>query len=95
MQLVINIDLGDGPFTVEPSLFAVVEWERRFKAKVGNSPFGLEDLMFLAYTQIKAEKTVVIPPTFDDFCRRVTAIEAENGEVDTRPTQEATDTYSA
>lgn len=92
MQLSITIDLGEGAFTCKPSLFAVVEWERKFKAKVGNSPFGLEDLMYLAFTQLKAEKEITLPPSFDDFCRKVVSIEADGGDDDPRPTETATDT---
>lgn len=92
MQLVITIDLGEGPFTCKPSLFAVVEWERKFKSKVGASAFGLEDLMYLAYTQIKAEKSVPVPPVFDDFAKKVVSIEADGGDDDPRPTDPATAT---
>jgi hypothetical protein len=95
MNLNITVDLGEGPFNVSPSLAAVVDWERRFKAKVGNSAFGLEDLMYLAYVQIKADKTVPVPPAFDDFIARVKSIEAENGDDDPRPTEVATATPSA
>lgn len=92
MNLAITVDLGDGPFTVTPSLAAVVDWERRFKAKIGNANFGLEDLLYLAYVQIKADKTVPVPPAFDDFIARVKTIEAENGDDDPRPIEGATDT---
>jgi len=51
--------------------------------------------MYLAYVQIKADKTVPVPPAFDDFIARVKSIEAENGDDDPRPTEVATGTHSA
>lgn len=94
MQLEIRLDMGEGEISVQPSLFAIVEWERKYKTKVG-ADLGLEDLLFLAYTQLKAEKTVILPPTFDDFCRKVTTLTTSSGDDDPRPTGAATDTPSA
>lgn len=98
MNLIIELNLGDGPFTVKPSLFAVIEWERRFKSKISRiqtDGLGYEDLAFLAYTQIKAEKILIVPPVFDDFAKKIITLDVLESDEDPRPTEGATDTPSA
>jgi hypothetical protein len=93
VQLTIRIDLGEGPLDVTTSLFTIVEWERKMRTKISRiqeDGLGAEDLLFMAFTQLKVEKTVTLPPSFDDFCKRVIALDVINDEADPRPTEAAT-----
>jgi hypothetical protein len=51
MQLEIQLDLGEGPFTVRTTLYCWVLWERKTKQKIGDLAAGpgFDDLAYLAY----------------------------------------------
>jgi len=85
MQLTLRVDLGDGPEDVTTTLWAIVAWERKYKAKASDMAkgLGMEDLAYLAYEASKAQKKVV-PAVFDDYLRRIVSLEVISE--DDRPT---------
>lgn len=89
MKLTIRADIGDGPFEVTTSMWSIVAWERRYKTKVSAMAEGMgaEDLAYLAYESAKVAK-IVVPAVFDDFLRRLEALEVVAQE-DIHPTQAA------
>ena len=74
MQLTLRIDYGNGPEEVTTSLWAIVAWERKYKTKASQLAQGvaIEDLAYLAYESLRAEKRTV-PAVFDDFLRKCVA----------------------
>lgn len=95
MKITLKCDLGDGPFEVTTTLYSVVEWERKMKrraSEIATSGIGVEDLAYLAYVTIKLLGTVVVPPVFDDFVKRLVSIDVVE-ELDPRPTGADTDTH--
>lgn len=89
MQATLEIDLGDGPFQVTTNLWAITQWERRFKTKASDfaNGVGVEDLAFLAYECCKQQK-IVVPPTLDDFIKKLVKLEPVE-EVTPTPTEAA------
>lgn len=81
MQLNIEVDLGEGPFTVTTNLWVIVQWERRFKRKASDlaNGTGMEDIAYMAYEACKANG-ITVPAVFDDFVKRAKSITP--GEVD-------------
>jgi hypothetical protein len=71
MQQAIQVDLGDGPFTVTTNLWVIVQWERKFKRKASDlaNGAGAEDMAYRAYEACKTNG-VVVPAVFDDFLRK-------------------------
>lgn len=88
MQLTIQVDLGQGPYQVTTTLADTVEWERKFKAKAGSSPIGLEDIAFLAYQASKTSQ-ITVPVAFDDFLKKLVNLDVIDGDNPENPTQEA------
>jgi len=82
MQLNIEVDLGEGPFTVTTNLWVIVQWERRFKRKASDlaNGTGMEDIAYMAYEACKANG-ITVPAVFDDFVKRAKSIVP--GEVET------------
>lgn len=76
MQLTLQADIGDGPFTVTTSLWAITQWERKFKSKASQlaEGIGVEDLGYLAYESAK-QNGIVVPAVFDDFMRNLRSID--------------------
>ena len=76
MKITISVDTGEGPYAVTTNFFNVITWERKYKRRAGDlaSGIGAEDLAFLAY---EASKTsgIAVPPVFDDFARKITALD--------------------
>lgn len=89
MQLEIQLDLGDGPFTVRTTLYCWVLWERKTKQKIGDLAAGpgFDDLAYLAYEACKQNK-IVVPAVYDDFCKKIADLSLVDGEPD-RPTEAA------
>jgi len=89
MNLTIRADIGDGPFEVTTSMWSIVAWERKYKAKVSNmaSAMGMEDLAYLAYESAKVAK-IVVPAVFDDFVKRLQLLEVVSEEA-VHPTEAA------
>lgn len=95
MQLILAVDLGEGPIHVQTNLFVIVQYERKFKRKASEmaNAVGMEDLLFLAWESCKMHG-VVVPAAFDDFIRRAVSVEIVNDETDPNPTQgPPTDTH--
>lgn len=72
MQMEIELDLGDGPFTVSTALPVWMAWEKqtgKTVAQLGTN-FGMTDLAILAYEACRLHK-VVVPSTLDAFARKV------------------------
>lgn len=82
MQLDIEVDLGEGPFTVQTNLWVIVQWERRFKRKASDlaNGVGLEDVAYMAYEACRSNG-ITVPAVFDDFCKK--AAVSTSGEVET------------
>lgn len=94
MKLHLRVDLGEGPVDLHTNLFNVVEWERKFKRKastITSDGIGMEDLAYLAYLCCK-DRGIVVPILFDDFAKKITALEVVDDAGDDRPTEAATDT---
>ena len=82
MQLDIEVDLGEGPFTVQTNLWVIVQWERRFKRKASDlaNGVGLEDVAYMAYEACRSNG-ITVPAVFDDFCKKASV--STSGEVET------------
>lgn len=76
MQLDIEVDLGEGPFTVQTNLWVIVQWERRFKRKASDlaNGAGAEDIAYMAYEACR-NQGIVVPALFDDFVKRAKSIQ--------------------
>lgn len=76
MQLTLQVDAGDGPFTVSTNLWVITQWERKYKCKASQmaNGIGVEDLAFLAYESAKIAG-MVVPVVFDDFLKTVRSLE--------------------
>lgn len=74
---------------VSTNLWAVVQWERKYKTKISQAAdgMGLEDLAYLAYESLKTSGHTV-PAAFDDFVRQVEDIDVLDSATE-RPTREA------
>jgi hypothetical protein len=89
MQLTLSVDMGEGPFEVSTTLYCWLLWERKTKQKVANlqDGIGFDDLAYLAYEACKIHK-IVVPAVYDDFCRKIVALELVDGETE-HPTEAA------
>lgn len=87
MKIRMSVDTGNGPREVETTMWAVVQWERRFKVKASDmaKSMGMEDLAFLAYASEQAAGNPV-PAVFDDYIKRVRSIDVVEEEAE-NPTQ--------
>ena len=88
MKIRMTIDAGDGPKEVTTNLWAVVQWERKFKTKASQmaNGVGMEDLAYLAWESLKTTGETV-PALFDDFLKRLESIDVHEQEAN--PTQGA------
>ena len=88
MEIHIEADIGDGPVQLTAGLWPLVQWERKFNTKASKlaDSIGLEDLAYLAYETSKQQK-IVVPATFDDYCKKIVAIRLVSGSAD--PTKAA------
>lgn len=85
MKMTIRVDIGQGPYEVTTNLRTVIQWERKYKAKISNG-VGIEDIAFMAYEASKAAG-VTVPAVFDDFVNRAIELEVVSAG-DTGPTLE-------
>lgn len=77
MQLKLQVQPIDGDaYVVETNLFTIVALERRFKIRASDLANGIamEHLAFLAYEAAK-HSGVVVPAIFDDFIKKLQAVE--------------------
>ena len=90
MKITIQATTADGTSTVTTDLFTIVQWERKFKRKMGDGgDIGVEDLAFLFHEQAKRTDGITIPMVFDDFLKKLLDITTVREERD-RPTPAAT-----
>jgi hypothetical protein len=93
MKITIQATLPEGPATVTTDLFTIVQWERKFKRKMGDGgDIGVEDLAYLFHEQAKRTEGVVVPIVFDDFLKKLVDITTVREELD-RPISAATDAH--
>lgn len=92
MKLKIKVTpIGEPPFTVETNLFTVVAWERKFKRPASDmaTSMGAEWLAFLAYEACK-QSGIAVSPVFDDFLKKIEAVDAGEAETENPPSGEVT-----
>ncbi|MGA0397867.1 MAG: hypothetical protein ACO3O3_11955 [Ilumatobacteraceae bacterium] len=85
MQLTIRIDVGGGPQDITTNLWAIVQWERKYKTKASAmaQAAGMEDIAYLAYVSMQAAK-MTVPSEFDKFLQKIVTMEVVSS--DDRPT---------
>ncbi len=78
MQLNIRVDQhdGNGPREVRTTMWAMVQWERRYNVKIAqlSEKLGVEDIAYIAYETLRSLKYPT-PSTFDDFLKKNPEIE--------------------
>lgn len=87
MKLHLQVTPAEGePYTVATNLFVLVATERKFKVKSSDfaNGIGMEHLAYMAYEAAKLSG-IPVPPVFDDFVRRLDAVEVVEEE-SARPT---------
>ena len=89
MKLELTADMGEGPFTVTTNLWAVTQWERKFKTKASEmaNGIGIEDLAFLCWCACQTHG-IVVPIVFDDFIKKLVSLDSASEDTD-RPFSEA------
>ena len=93
MKITIKSTFDGAEAVVTTDLFTIVQWERKFKRKMGDGgDIGVEDLAFMFHEQAKRTDGVVVPIVFDDFLKRLEDITTVREERD-RPTTAATDDH--
>lgn len=91
MKITIKSTFDGAEAVVTTDLFTIVQWERKFKRKMGDGgDIGVEDLAFMFHEQAKRTDGVVVPIVFDDFLKRLEDITTVREERD-RPTSAATE----
>lgn len=88
IQLRVTPNEGD-PYEVTTNLFVVVAWERRTKKQASSlaNGIGAEDLAFFAFESAK-QAGITVPAVFDDYIKRINAIEVV-GTDNANPTEAA------
>lgn len=77
MKLHLQVTPAEGdPYTVTTNLFVLVATERKFRIKSSEfaNGIGMEHLAYMAYEAAKLSG-IPVPPVFDDFVRRLDAVE--------------------
>ena len=90
MKITIKVTPTDGePYEVQTSLFVIVTFERKFKMRASElaNGVGMEHLAFMAYESCK-QSNIPVPVSFDEYIKRVVAIEVVDNEP-VNPTTEA------
>jgi hypothetical protein len=87
MNIELDVDTGNGPRRLTATMWAVVQWERKFKVKASDmaKSMGAEDLAFLAYCAEQAGGNTV-PAMFDDYMRKIRSLDVVAAEPE-NPTQ--------
>jgi hypothetical protein len=79
VKLHVDIDRGNGRETITILPIAFVAWERHTKSKVSQleqTGAGIDDLAFMAYAQLKAQRLLGDePPSYDTFLETLEDIE--------------------
>lgn len=93
MKITVAADYGQGEQVITTDLFTIVQWERRFKRKMGDGEdIGVEDLAFWFHEQAKRTDGLTVPVVFDDFLKKLVDVRTVREERD-RPTSAATDDH--
>lgn len=82
MELRLRVKAGGQNYRVVATPWVIMLWERKMKTKVSRvmaDGLGLEDMAFMAYEALKAQKAEV-PATFDLFAMTIEELEAEEDE---------------
>lgn len=77
MKLNLHVTTNDGDdYTVTTNLYVVVAWERKYKRKASEltTGIGVEDLAFMAFESCK-QSGITVPAVFDDYVKKLAAIE--------------------
>jgi hypothetical protein len=71
MQLNLEVDQGDGPQRITTTLWAMVQWERKFNVKASQMAdrLGIEDIAYLAWQTLISNKKPVASE-FDAFLQK-------------------------
>jgi hypothetical protein len=89
MNITMQVDTGSGCRELQTTMWAVVQWERKFKVKASDMAkgMGMEDLVYLAYCSEQAAGNP-IPAVFDDYVKKIKSIDVV-ASGDETPTQGA------
>jgi hypothetical protein len=89
MKLELRADLGEGPFTVTTNLWAVTQWERKYKTKASEmaNGIGIEDLAFLCWAACQTHG-IVVPASIDEFIKKLVSLDVVSQDTE-RPFSEA------
>lgn len=90
MKIQLRVIPNEGePYEVTTNLFVVVAWERKTKKQASSlaNGIGAEDLAFFAFESAK-QAGITVPAVFDDYIKRINAIEVV-GSDDANPTEAA------
>lgn len=82
MELRLRVEAAGQTYNVTANPWIIMLWERKMKTKVSRvqaDGLGLEDMAFMAYEALKAQK-VDVPATFDLFAMTITSLEVEEDE---------------
>lgn len=76
MKLTLQVDQGDGPYTVSTNLWVITQWERRFKRKASDiaQGIGVEDLAFMAHAASQLAG-IVVPVELDGFIKKLVSLD--------------------
>jgi hypothetical protein len=87
MEIRLLVDTGNGPRELATTMWAIVQWERKFKVKASDmaKSMGMEDLTFLAYCSEQAAGNSV-PAVFDDYVKRIKSLDVLESEESATPT---------
>jgi hypothetical protein len=89
MNIELDVDTGNGTRRLTANMWAVVQWERKFKVKASDmaKSMGAEDLAYLAYCAEQAAGNT-IPAMFDDYMKKIKSLDVVAATEET-PTQGA------
>lgn len=94
MKLELEVKYLDGTSVrVATNLWVITQWERKYRRKASDlaQGIGVEDLAFLAWEACKLINHVV-PVAFDDFIKKLDAVEVVDQEQPVPFDQAPTDT---
>ncbi|HSG62670.1 MAG TPA: hypothetical protein VLA24_14675 [Pseudomonadales bacterium] len=83
MKLTLKVSEQSGTYEVTTNLGTIIAWERKFKAKSSTlaNAIGMEDLAFMAWHSCLANG-ITVPAVFDDYVKRLEAIEVVSQETE-------------
>lgn len=92
MHIELEVDTGNGARQLHATMWAVVQWERKFKVKASDmaKSMGIEDLAYLAYCSEQAAGNTV-PAMFDDYVKKLKSLKILSAEEENPIQGEATE----